>query len=72
MDSIRWKTDEPLQTNSETMSDYLNSWNMLDITFIDGSYAEGVNCKGEKYEIHAGGDGDFFNHVVSFKLINES
>ena len=70
MDNIYWKTDEHHHDNNETMSDYLENINMLDITLVDGTYAEGVNGKGEKYEIHASGNGDHYNHMISFKLIN--
>ena len=71
MDDITWKTDDPHSNNSHTMSDYIENHNMLDIYLIDGTYAEGKNCNGDKYEIHAGGDGDSFNHRVTFKLIEE-
>lgn len=64
-----WSTDEPLQTTSDTMSDYLEHVNMLDITLVDGSYAEGVSAAGLKYGIHASGNGDCFNHKVEFELI---
>ena len=70
MDTIYWTTEEPHANNSETMSDYINAINMLDIDFIDGTYAEGTNAKGERYEIHASGDGDFNNHKVEFVLIS--
>lgn len=70
MESIFWKTDEPLLTNSEVMNEYLESTNMLDITMVDGTYAEGVNCQGQKFEIHASGDGDEYHHRVDFKPIN--
>ncbi len=71
MEDIRWVTEEPHADNITTMNDYLDNINMLDISFVDGTYAEGTNCKGEKYEIHASGDGDFNHHIISFKLINK-
>lgn len=71
MESVRWNTEEAHSDNSATMCDYLEYHNMLDITIVDGTYAEGVNGKGEMYEIHAGGDGDSFNHIVTFKRIND-
>jgi hypothetical protein len=71
MESFTWNTEEAHSNNSTTMCDYLDNHNMLDITLIDGTYAEGVNAKGDKYEIHAGGDGDSFNHRVTFKLIED-
>lgn len=69
MDDIYWHTDEPHSDNSETMSYYLEHMNMLDIVYVHGTYAEGVNAMGEKYEIHASGDGDFNNHKITFKEI---
>ena len=69
METIYWTTDEPHANNSETMSDFLNNENMLDITLVDGTYAEGTNCKGEKYAIHASGNGDCFNHKIEFKRL---
>ena len=66
IETITWKTEEPHADNLETMCDYMENINMLDITFIDGTYAEGVNCSGDKFGIHASGDGDFFNHKIEF------
>ena len=51
------------------MGDYLDTINMLNITMVDGSYAEGVNAQGQRFEIHASGDGDFNNHKIEFKEI---
>ena len=69
MDDHRWSTENAHHDNVETMNDYLATINMLDIIFVDGTYAEGVNGNGQRYEIHAGGDGDQFNHIITFKLI---
>lgn len=71
MDTIHWKTEQPHANNSETMDDYLENINMLDITLVDGSYAEGVNAAGERFEIHACGDGDFHHHMVKFHPLND-
>lgn len=70
METIYWETEEELNDNSFVMTDYLENINMLDIVFLDGTYAEGVNCNGEKFEIHASGNGDFFNHKIEFVKIN--
>ena len=67
MEPVFWSTEDQHANNTETMCDYLDNINMLDITYIDGTYAEGVNCKGEKYAIHASGNGDSFNHKVEFE-----
>lgn len=70
METIYWETEEELSDNSFVMTDYLENINMLDIVFLDGTYAEGVNCNGEKFQIHASGNGDFFNHKIEFVKIN--
>ena len=69
MDTVYWKTEEQHSDNSITMLDYLENINMLDIHMVDGTYAEGSNAKGDRYEIHASGDGDFNNHKIEFVLI---
>lgn len=69
MEIIYWSTEEELNDNIFVMSDYLENINMLDITMVEGTYAEGTNCKGEKYAIHASGNGDFFNHKIEFELL---
>ncbi len=71
METIYWETDEPHHDNNETMQDYIETINMLDIDFVDGTYAEGVNAQGQRFEIHASGDGDFTHHKVEFNLIND-
>jgi len=67
--TICWQTDEPHSDNTITMSEYINDMTLLDITLIDGTYAEGVDCKGQRYGIHASGDGDFCNHKIEFELL---
>ena len=71
MDNIYWHTEEPHHDNLETMQDYLSVLNMLDIDLVDGTYAEGTNAQGQRFEIHASGDGDFNNHKIEFKEIKE-
>ena len=71
MDNIYWQTEESHATNNDTMCDYLENINMLDIKTVDGTYAEGRNAAGELYEIHASGNGDSFNHKIEFKLIEQ-
>ena len=68
METIYWKTDYAHANNEETMSDYLENINVLDILMVDGTYAEGKNYKGDVYAIHASGNGDFFNHKIDFNL----
>ena len=71
MESIYWYTEIPHTNNSETMRDYLENINMLDIHLVSRTYAEGSNCIGERYEIHASGDGDFNHHRIDYKLIED-
>ena len=66
METIYWCSEEPHADNSETMSDYLQNHNMLDIDWVRESYAEGTNAQGQRYEIQACGNGDFSNHKVYF------
>ena len=69
METYYWTTKEPHFNNEETMQQYLDDINMLDIKLIDGTYAEGVNAKGERYALHASGNGDSFNHKIEFELL---
>lgn len=72
MDTYLFTTETPLVTNSETMDYYLSSEEcdsvFNDIIYTDGSYAEGVTHEGYLYEIHASGNGDFYNHRIDFEL----
>lgn len=70
MEPVYWSTEEALSDNISVMDDYLANTNMLDITLLDGTYAEGVNGQGEKFSINASGNGDFFNHKVEFEILS--
>lgn len=66
-----WSTDESHHDNLETMSDFLlyeldEEWSL---TLVDGTYAEISHDSHGKFEVHASGDGDSFNHKVEFKKI---
>jgi len=75
MEDYTWETKEPMPKNSDTMADFLNSDkhfysrfnNNAQITVEDGTYAEVENGDGKKYAVHAGGNGDFYNHKVRFE-----
>lgn len=72
VDDFTWESDNPHSDNSYTMEEYLNDHlpDKFDIIYHDGSYAEILDRNsGEKYEVHAGGDGDFNNHRIKFRLI---
>ena len=72
MEDYRWSTPQPHNNNNETMDDYLNNHlpQCFDVTFEDGTYAEIKNKNtGQIFGVHAGGDGDFNHHKVTFEFI---
>jgi hypothetical protein len=68
-----WSTDDSHSDNQETMADYLENHMPDDwkIEMEDGTYAEIATVDGERYEVHASGNGDSNNHKIEFKLIEE-
>lgn len=55
------------------MQDYIHNHLHESLTYLfqDGSYAEALNENtGERWGIHASGNGDFNNHRVSFELLS--
>ena len=69
MEDFLFKTDEPLATNSCTMSYYLDHYNVFNIVFEDGTYAEIKDFDGQIWALNASGDGDFCSHRITFKAI---
>jgi hypothetical protein len=63
-----WATEEEHSDNNETMSDFLNNELTDDysVILVDGTYAEIQDESGHRWEVHASGDGDFYNHKVQF------
>jgi hypothetical protein len=72
-----WTTEEYHNDNSVTMSEYIEMQEdfthhqHLTIDYIDGTYAEGIDCKGNRWGVHASGNGDCFNHKIEFDLLNK-
>jgi hypothetical protein len=65
-----WETETPHATNGDTMQDWIANHNtLLDLIYMDRSYAEGIDENGIVWEIHVSGDGDFTHHKVEFKEI---
>ena len=68
--SFYWTTEYYHPDNNFTMDDYL--WNHLPegacVHHIDGTYAE-IEYEGRDYGLHAGGNGDSFNHVIRWELL---
>jgi hypothetical protein len=72
VDNYYWTTEQPHGNNATTMCDFIenhNSW--LQISFVDGSYAEGTDSNDALWAIHAGGNGNFNDHFVRFEMLNE-
>lgn len=76
MEDFRFITKEPLATNEDTMDWFANEhfYEVFDeeAVFIkdEGSYAEVFDGKGQKWGVHACGDGDFVNHVIRFQELS--
>ena len=69
MDDYIYSTEYYHPNNTFTMDDYLNNYMPADyeLLYVDGSYAE-IAYQNEVYEVHAGGNGDSFNHKITFKF----
>tara|TARA_R110000787_G_C13064462_1_gene408225 strand:- start:83 stop:331 length:249 start_codon:yes stop_codon:yes gene_type:complete len=78
MESYYWTTEEYHSDNNITMSEYLEMQEEftheqhLTIDYADGTYAEGLDCKGNRWSVHASGDGDSFNHKIEFYLLKKA
>lgn len=74
MDDHTWSTEEAHADNSDTMSDFIDTemdqtWQVIT---VDGTYAEVKTPDGTMFEVHASGNGDAFNHKVSFVLLDNA
>ncbi len=70
IEDFRWSTEEPHSDNIETMNDYLDvhmptEWKLL---VVEGTYAEIKNNEGN-FAVHASGDGNCYNHRITFEEI---
>ena len=73
MQDYIWSTEHSHANNTETMQDYINNHLHESLTYLfqDDSYAEAINeSTGERWGIHASGNGDFNNHRVRFELLS--
>lgn len=76
MEDFRFTTEEPLATNADTMDWFSNEhfYKVFDedaiFTEDDGSYAEVLDGKGQKWALHASGDGDFTHHRIRFEAMS--
>ena len=69
MKTYYWTTEQPHTCNTHTMCQYLEEINTLEIIDQDGTYAEVVDDEGQKWGLHASGNGDFFSHKIEFEKI---
>lgn len=71
MEDYIWSTKEIHFNNEQTMQDFIENHTPKNckVFFVDGTYAEMVTENGTIYGIHAGGDGDSFNHRVRFEFM---
>lgn len=71
VESIYFDTEHALPNNSCVMGYFIDHINTaINIYLVDGTYAEGEDSEGNTFEIHAGGNGDFFSHRIDFELIS--
>lgn len=65
-----WTTQDYHHDNNFTMNDFLSNHLPKEATIhhIEGTYAE-VEYDGRYYGLHAGGNGDSFNHVIRWELL---
>ena len=72
MEDYIWKTEESHFNIEQTMQDFIENHvpeNFV-VFFIDGTYAEMENKTNKSiYGIHAGCNGDSFNHRVRFEFM---
>jgi len=72
-----FSTIQSLPNNESTMAEFLENENHFysrfekdsEIILLDGTYAEVKNSDGKIYAVHAGGNGDFNNHRITFEEI---
>lgn len=75
MENYRFTTKHPIATNEETMSAFLNDhfYQRFDgdsyVIKDNGTMVEVENGIGELWAVHAGGDGDFCNHLIVFEKL---
>ena len=78
MEDYIFNTEQPLATNEETMSRFLEDYfyHVFDpeaqVIELDGTYAviqEGYGSD-KKWACHAEGNGDFCSHRISFELVS--
>lgn len=75
MENYYFRTIDPVPNNEQTMAQFLNTnehfYSVFDvdaqIILEDGTYAEVEDGLGKKWGVHASGNGDFNNHIITFE-----
>lgn len=70
MEDFRWSTDYTHTDNTTTMEEYLEQHlpSNFEVIYQADSYAEIIDkTSGTQWSVHAGGDGDSFNHRIRFE-----
>ena len=70
MDNYYWTTEHYHQDNTFTMNEYLDYHlpEGFEVVYFDGTYSEVVDIKTNKlYGLHASGNGDSFNHKITWE-----
>lgn len=72
---FRFQTISPQWSNDEVLEQFLGSHvdEADGFTFdnVEGTYAEVTLPSGETFEVHAGGDGDSYSHLITFASLND-
>lgn len=74
MEHYIWSTENPHSSNEQTMNDFIENHIESIFTskfevFVDGSYAEVDIINGNRFALHASGNGDFLNHKIRFEKL---
>ncbi|MGL4752501.1 MAG: hypothetical protein ACRCXB_08815 [Aeromonadaceae bacterium] len=68
-ETFLFSSDAPHDSNAHTMSVFLEEFlpDEWYVSYVDGTYAE-IQSKlsFKSFEVHASGNGDFFNHKIEF------
>lgn len=70
--SFYWETDYFHNDNAFTMQDFIENHlpPEFEVILDDGSYTEVLDGKGQKWALHASGDGDFVSHRIRFEALS--
>lgn len=70
-ETFYWSTDYDHANNETTTCEFLDYHlpEEYTVTFVDGTYAEIISPDGVEYSVHASGNGDFYNHKITFEEI---